>query len=111
MGSTVALATLSLLAVGELIADLFPNIPKRTAPLPLLARLFSGGFCGACLCLSVHKSWAVGAVLGGIGAVIGAFAGYEFRKRLVAKFNITDRFVALGEDLIALSLAALSVSR
>jgi uncharacterized membrane protein len=109
--STVALATLSLLALGELIADLFPNIPRRTAPLPLLARLLSGGFCGACLCLSVQKSWPLGAALGGLGAVIGAFAGYEIRKRLVSKFNIADRFVALGEDFIALSLAVLSVSR
>jgi uncharacterized membrane protein len=107
MESGFALATLSLLAMGELIADLFPNIPRRTAPLPLLARIVSGGFCGACLCASAHRSWLAGAGLGAVGAVIGAFAGYEIRTRLVLKFNIADRFVALCEDFVALSLASL----
>jgi uncharacterized membrane protein len=111
MESTVALATLSLFAVGELVADLFPSIPRRTAPLPLLARILSGGFCGACLGLSAHQSWPVGAALSAAGAVIGAFAGYEIRRRLVVKFNIADRFVALFEDLFALTLAWLCLSR
>ena len=35
MGSIAAVATFSLLALGELIADLLPGIPKRTAPRPL----------------------------------------------------------------------------
>jgi uncharacterized membrane protein len=107
--SNVALATFSLLAVGELVADLFPGIPRRTALLPLLARIVSGGFCGACLFVSVHQSSPVGAVLGATGAVIGAFAGYEIRRRLVLKFNIADRFVALCEDFVALSLGAFSL--
>jgi uncharacterized membrane protein len=107
--SNVALVGLSILATGELVADMLPIIPKRTALAPLLARIFSGGFCGACLCASVHKSWPLGAVLGAIGAVIGAFAGYEIRRRLVLKFRIPDRIVALSEDLVALTLAAFSL--
>jgi uncharacterized membrane protein len=110
MESRVTLATVSLLAIGELIADLSPNIPRRTAPLPLIARIVSGGFCGTCLCLSVHKSWPIGAILGAVGAVIGAFAGYEIRRRLVLKFNIPDRFVPLSEDVIAVTLAWLCVN-
>jgi uncharacterized membrane protein len=107
--STVALATFSILAAGELIADLFPNIPRRTAPLPLLARILSGGFCGACLCSAANRSSQVGAILGAVGALTGAFAGYEIRRRLVSKLGIADRFVALSEDLIAISLAAFSL--
>ena len=43
MGSTTAVAILSLLAIGELIADKLPMIPKRTAPAPLIARVVTGG--------------------------------------------------------------------
>jgi uncharacterized membrane protein len=104
--SSLALVALSIMAVGELVADQLPIIPKRTALAPLLARMISGGFCGACLCASAHRAWLAGAAVGAGGAVIGAFAGYEIRRRLVSKFKIADRFVALSEDLIALGVAA-----
>jgi len=112
MGSIAAVATFSLLALGELIADLLPGIPKRIAPAPLLARILTGGLCGACLCVALNQpSLFIGATLGAIGAIIGAFAGYELRRRLVSSLNIKDIFVALFEDLIALGLALFLVSR
>ena len=45
-----------------------------------------------------------------MAAVIGAFAGYEIRKRLIAALNIKDVFVALLEDLVAIGLACFFVS-
>ena len=111
MESNVALVIFSLLAAGELVADLLPQTPKRTDLAPLLARMVSGGFCGACLCASAHKSLMTGAALGAAGGVIGAFAGYEARRRLVSKLKIKDLFVALSEDLVALGLAWFFVSR
>ena len=111
MESTVALAIFSLLAVGELVADLLPGIPKRTDLAPLVARMLSGGFCGACLCASASKSLMIGAALGAAGGVTGAFAGYQIRRRLVSKLNIRDLFVALSEDLVALGLAWFFLSR
>ena len=108
--SNVALAILSLIAFGELVADLLPQTPKRTDLAPLLARVLSGGFCGACLCASANKSLTVGAALGAAGGVIGAFAGYEIRRRLVSKLKTRDPFVALSEDLVALGLAWFFVS-
>ena len=50
-------------------------------------------------------------MLGAIGGLIGAFAGYEIRKRLVAGLNIKDVFVALTEDAIAIGLACFLVTR
>ena len=38
MGSIIAVVVFSLLAVFELFADLQPSTPKRTAPVPLVAR-------------------------------------------------------------------------
>jgi uncharacterized membrane protein len=45
-----------------------------------------------------------------LGAVAGAFAGYEVRTRLVAALGVKDRVVALAEDLVTIALAWLIVS-
>lgn len=111
MESKVALVIFSLLAIGELIGDKLPRTPKRTAVAPLLARIVTGGLSGACLCVSANQSLGIGVLLGALGAVIGAFGGYEIRKRLVTQLNVPDVIVALVEDLIAISLALFLVSR
>ena len=111
MGTTIAVVIFSLLAVFELIGDLRPQTPKRTAPVPLVARILTGGLCGACLCATSHQSLIVGGILGGVGGLIGAFAGYETRRRLVAALNIKDTFIALLEDLVTIGLAYFFVTR
>jgi uncharacterized membrane protein len=109
MGSTTAVGIFSVLAIGELVADKLPMIPKRTAPAPLMARIITGGLCGACLCASAGQSLVVGAFLGGIGAVVGAFLGYGIRRRL--DLHINDLVVAVCEDVAAVGLALFVVSR
>lgn len=111
IGSIVTVIISSLLALGELGADLSPRIPRRTASGPLAGRLLMGGLCGACLCVSAGQSFSLGALLGATGALIGAFAGYEFRRRLTAGGKIKDVFVALTEDAIAIGLACFLVTR
>jgi len=111
MGSTIAVAVFSLLAIGELIADKLPMMQKRTAPAPLIARVVTGGLCGACVCAAVGKSLLAGAVLGGIGGIVGAFVGYSVRRRLVNNFRTKDFMVAICEDAIAIALALFLVSR
>src|SRR2546426_801642 len=49
MGSTVAVVIFSILAVVELIGDVRPTTPKRTAPVPLVARILMGCLCGPCV--------------------------------------------------------------
>ena len=72
MGSTIAVVIFSLLALFELIGDLRPQTPKRTAPVPLTARIIMGGLCGVCLCAAHNQALIIGAILGAVGAVIGA---------------------------------------
>jgi uncharacterized membrane protein len=110
MGSRVAVALFTGLALLEYVADLLPMTPNRTKPGPLIARITMGGLSGGCLSVSAGQSIMMGAVLGGIGAVIGAFAGYEIRKRLVRGLRVKDPFVAVPEDLVAIALAYLFVS-
>ena len=106
MGSTITVVIFSLLAVFELIGDLRPSTPKRTAPVPLIARILMGGLCGACVhWVGSNQGWMLGAILGAIGGVIGAFAGYQIRRKVVAALNIKDVFVALLEDLVTIGLA------
>jgi uncharacterized membrane protein len=111
MGSTVAVVIFSLLAIGELVADKLPNTPNRTTVFPLSARIVTGALCGASLCAAAKASLIVGAMFGGIAAVIGAFLGYQIRKRLVTNLHIKDFFVAVCEDLLTIGLALSFVSR
>jgi len=110
MGSTTAVVIFSLLALFELFMDLQASTPKRTAPAPLIARILMGALCGACLCAASNQSLIMGAILGGVGAVIGAFAGYKIRRRLVSALNTKDIFIALLEDLVTIGLAYFFVS-
>jgi uncharacterized membrane protein len=111
MGSIITVVIFSLLALFELFADLQPTTPKRTAPFPLTARILTGGLCGACLCAASNQSLIIGAILGGVGGLIGAFAGYKIRRKLVAALNVKDIFIAVLEDLVTIGLACLFVTR
>lgn len=111
MGSTAASALFSLLAIGELIADKLPGVPRRTSIAPLVARICTGALGGACLAAAANRALLPACLLAGLGGVIGAFAGYEIRRRLVSQLHVKDFFVAVGEDLIAIGLACFLVSR
>jgi uncharacterized membrane protein len=111
MGSIITVVIFSILALFELFVDLQPSTPKRTAPVPLGARILMGGLCGACICAASNQSLIIGAILGAIGGVIGACAGYQIRRKLVSALNIKDIFIALLEDLVAIGLACFFVTR
>ena len=111
MGSLPAVAIFSLLAIIELVTDVLPTTPKRTSPVPLIARILMGAFSAACLCVSANRWSVIAIVLGAVGAIIGAFVGYQIRKRLVQGLRVKDIFIAIPEDLIAIGLACFLVSR
>jgi uncharacterized membrane protein len=110
MGSIWAAVIFTVLALAEFVGDILPKTPSRTKPGPLGARIVMGALCGACLCAAAQLSPAIGAILGGIGGVIGAFAGYQARMRLVRALGVKDIYVAFTEDLVAIGLACLIVS-
>jgi uncharacterized membrane protein len=110
MGSVAAVVIFSLLALVEFVGDVLPTTPSRTALVPLVARILMGGLSGACLCVSAGESLPLGAVLGGIGGVIGAFGGYQVRMRLVRGLGVKDVFIAVSEDLFAIVCAYLLVA-
>lgn len=111
MGSSAATYAFSAFAIGELIADKLPFIPNRTSPGPLFGRIVLGALCGATLCAAGGYSMAVGAILGGLGGVVGAFAGYQARARLVTKLGCPDWVIAVLEDVVAVGGGLFLVSR
>jgi uncharacterized membrane protein len=101
---------LTVLAIGELIADKLPRTPSRKAPPGFIARLVSGALCGAALG-ATSKALMGGLLAGVLGAVAGTLGGYEFRARLVRATGGKDFPIALLEDAIAICGALLIVSR
>jgi uncharacterized membrane protein len=111
LGSPAAAYMTSALALGELIADKLPFVPNRTNPLPITFRMLSGAVCGAALCVSVNRLILAGTLLGGLGAVNGAFGGFHVRRLLVKHLKVPDMKVALAEDAFAIVAALFIVSR
>jgi len=111
MGSTAAVAILTVLALGELVIDKLPSTPNRTRLAGLIGRTVLGGLSGAGVAVAGSQSIVIGAILGMAGAIAGAFAGYEVRKRLVRALKAPDFVIALLEDAVAIAGGLLIVSR
>jgi uncharacterized membrane protein len=111
MGSKWAVAIFTLAALGEFVNDQLPKTPPRTSAGPLTARIVMGALTGACIAVAGSASPALAALLGAIGAVMGAFAGYKARVGLVKSLGVPDIVIAIPEDLVAIGLALLLVRR
>ena len=111
MGSTAAVAVFAVLALGELVVDKLPSTPNRTKLPGLIGRSVLGGLSGACVAVAGAQSIAPGAIFGVAGGIVGAFAGYEVRTRLVRALKVPDFVIALLEDAVAIAGGLLIVSR
>jgi uncharacterized membrane protein len=110
LASPATACSLSVLAIGELIADKLPIVPSRKSLVPFVGRIGIGGLCGALLC-APKNIMGLGFVAGAVGAVLGTEIGYEFRTRLVKAIGGTDFPVALLEDAFAIGGALKAVSK
>ena len=111
MGSLWAVAIFTLGALGDFIADQLSSTPPRTKGPGLIARIVMGLLTGAFLALAGGASLIVGAILGAIGSLVGAYGGYYARTGLVRSLRVPDFAVAIPEDLVAVGLGLLIVTR
>ena len=111
MESTAAVVIFTLLAAVEMVVDQLPSTPSRVQVRGLTARMILGAFSGACIAVAGGQSIAIGAVLGLVGGIAGAFAGYQARTRLVKALKVRDLFIALPEDAVAIAAGLFIVSR
>ena len=111
MGSAWAVAIFTVGALFEFVADQLPTTPPRTAAVPLTARIAMGLLTGACLGAAGGTVFWLAALIGAIGAIAGAFAGYQARVGLVRALRVPDIAIAVPEDLVAIGLGLFLVSR
>jgi uncharacterized membrane protein len=100
---------LTVLAVGELIADKLPMTPSRKQPPAFIARIISGALVGATVGAS-QQMLALGLVAGAVGAVVGTLGGSAVRAKLAALFG-KDLPAALIEDISGILILAFSLLR
>jgi uncharacterized membrane protein len=105
-----ALVIFTILAAGELIADKLPFIPSRTTPVPLIIRIILGATCGTALCVVAKLALGYGVLLGSLGAIVGAYGGYNYR-RLIPNSGAAQFLTALLEDIVAVGGGFWIVSR
>ena len=103
MGSAWAVGIFAVGALGEFVADKLPTTPARTAAVGLTARIVIGLLTGTCLGVAGGASYWLGALIGAIGAIAGAFGGYQARVRLVQPSR-SGSAIAIPEDLVAIGL-------
>ena len=111
-GWTAKLTTVvifSVLAVGELVWDKLPWVPARTMPTSLLVRIVFGGLVGAIAATGLEGAAIEGVILGGLGAILGACAGYHIRRALVEEAGWRDWTIAISEDVLAIVGAVLAM--
>ena len=111
MGSAWAVGIFTVGALVEFVTDQLPSTPARTVPMQLGVRIVMGVLTGACIGLAASLSLWVGAIVGAIGAVAGTFGGYHARAGLVRALQAPDIAIAIPEDVIAVGLGLLCVSR
>ncbi len=102
LASPAASTILKVLAAGEMIADKLPMIPARVSAGPLIARIASGAISGAAVSTADKRGAGVGAVLGGIGAVAGAFGFYHLRRGIGSETGVPDPLLGVAEDAIVI---------
>ena len=111
LSTAPAVAVFTVLALVELITDKLPKTPSRTAPLGLSARMATSAFIGASVAPAGGKGAFLGVVLGTVGALVGTFAGYQARIRLLRSLHTPDFVVALVEDAVAIAGSLFVLSR
>ena len=97
-------------AIGELIADKLPFMPKRTQAPSLVWRALSGALSGAAVCATKKRSAVAGALLGAAAAAGATYGTYELRRWVGKRFDLPDPVVAIVEDVLVAGCAAAVLS-
>ncbi len=102
--------TMAALALGELVADKLPFMPKRTKAPSVIARGVTGGLSGAAICSSKRKSVLAGALIGAAAAIGATYGAYQLRRWAGKKFHTADPIIAIVEDVVVAGCGMLVLS-
>lgn len=90
-------------ALGELVQDKVPGVPARVEPIGMVARLVASGVAGHQI---AGRRGAGAAVTTAAVSALGTWSG---RGALVDATGVADPALAVGEDVLALTIAGLAV--
>jgi uncharacterized membrane protein len=94
----------------EIGLEKFGKAPGRTTILSLLLRFLSGGTTGAILAEAAGLSSWLGAGLGFVGAITGAYASDRIGKFFVTNVMVPRLLVSFVEDAVAIVVGLLIIS-
>ena len=94
---------LSLLSIGEMVADKTHLVPARTSAPALLGRILSGALAGSVLFADEGRRGNSGAILGALSAFAAAYTGERLRTTGVRR-GIPDPILGVLEDRFVLTL-------
>jgi uncharacterized membrane protein len=92
---------LTVLAVGEALADKLPFSPDRISPPGMIGRMASGGLVGAALFAAAERRATIGAGLGLLSAAAASYPSYYLRVKTQEKLGAPNWAVGLVEDALA----------
>ncbi len=101
LASPSAARILTVLAVGEALADKLPFSPDRISPPGLVGRMASGGLVGAALFAAAERRAVIGAGLGLLASVAASYPSYYLRVKTQEKLGLPNWAVGLVEDALA----------
>lgn len=101
----VAVIIFTLMALGEYVGDKLPSTPSRTSPVGLLGRSAFGAFVGLLLAQPLLLNPVTAILTGILGALIGTYAGWFARVRIVAALKVPDWPVAVVEDCLTIAFS------
>jgi uncharacterized membrane protein len=101
LASPRAARILTVLAVGEALADKLPFSPDRISPPGLVGRMASGGLVGAALFAAAERRAVIGAGLGLLASVAASYPSYYLRVKTQEKLGLPNWAVGLVEDALA----------
>jgi uncharacterized membrane protein len=95
-----------LLTSGEFVADKAADLPARTRPAPLIARVAIGGIAAGLFGRRRGVNAIGAAAIGALTAGAATFAATELRRTITSRTRIPDAAVGLAEDAIVLAGSA-----
>ena len=101
LASPRAARILTVLAVGEALADKLPFAPDRISLPGLVGRMASGGLVGAALFAATRRRVAIGAGLGLLASAATSYPSYYLRVKTQERLGLPNWAVGLVEDALA----------
>ncbi len=101
LASPRTMRILTVLAVGEALADKLPFAPDRISAPGLIGRMSSGALVGAALFAAAERRATIGAGLGLLSAAAASYPSYYLRVKTQEKLGTPNWVVGLVEDALA----------